>query len=188
MKKIIFNLALLVTIATQLSANESHFVRADTNVQAMEASEKRLRFRRPCHSSSSENEAVLSFTNTFAAGGILPEGSELIPFVATPRGLVLGASVIADGLTSEFTFPAIFVVKPPFGVYHTGVQVRLSEDGFVAGLINLNSQVASNRGDSAPTQITYIGEEDTILPITPFVAGSQYQVLADFVFSAEIIP
>lgn len=132
--------------------------------------------------------SVLSFTNAFEPGGTLPAGSILTPFVVAPNGEVIqGAPIVADGILTDFLFSPIIVANPVFGIYHTGVQVTLSAD-FSPGLINLTSQVISDRAGPAPAEITVVGEEDTLSPVFPLLAGNQYQTTADFTYGPGDIP
>lgn len=132
--------------------------------------------------------SILSFTNAFEPGGPLPAGSLLTPFVVASNGVVIqGTSIIADGILTDFMFAPIIVMNPIFGTYHIGVQVTLSED-FAPGLINLTSQVVSDRVGPAPAEITVVGEEDTLSPVFPLLAGNQYQIMAEFAYGPANIP
>lgn len=132
--------------------------------------------------------SVLTFTNAFEPGGALPAGSTLSPFVVAPNGVVFpGTPIVADGILTDFLFSPITVSNPVFGIYHTGVQVTLSAD-FSPGLINVTSQVNSDRAGPAPAKITVVGEEDSLLPVFPLVTGNQYQSTADFTYGPGNIP
>lgn len=132
--------------------------------------------------------SVLSFTNAFEPGGALPAGSTLIPFVVAPNEMVVqGTPLVADGILTDFSFSPIVVANPVFGIYHIGVQVTLAAD-FSPGLINLTSQVTSDRAGPAPTKITVVSEEDTISPVFPLLTGNQYQTIADFTYGQGNIP
>lgn len=132
--------------------------------------------------------SVLSFTDAFQPGGAPPAGSVLIPYVVAPNGTVTqGTPIIADGIQTDFLFQPIVVANPVFGIYHTGVQVTLSGD-FTPGLINITSQVISDRAGPSPAEITVVGEEDTLQPIFPLTTGNQFQSTADFTYGPGNIP
>lgn len=134
--------------------------------------------------------SVLSFTNAFQAGGVLPAGSIIIPFVSEPNGVIIeGTPIVADGILTDFFFSPIVVGDPVFGVYLSGVQVTLSGD-FTPGLINLTAKVVSDRAGPSPAKITLVGENDSLTPVFmyPLTAGNQYQVAAEFTYGPGNVP